>query len=63
MIKFIEWLQESYYGQVVDTNYENDVYLQTRVKSARVEKQANIQMSPDKANCNYLKKRCTKKNT
>jgi hypothetical protein len=62
MIKFSEWLKESYYGQIVNTNYANDVYLQTRVKSARVEKEADVQMSGDKADCNFRKKRCHKIN-
>lgn len=62
MIKFSDWLRESYYGQIVNTNYANDVYLQTRVKSARVEREANIDMSADKAECNFRKKRCHKNN-
>lgn len=61
MKTFIEWINESYYGQIVNTNYANDVYLQTRVNSARTAREANIDMSKDKADCNYRKKRCGKK--
>ena len=58
MISFKQWLVE-YSGQVVSTNY-NDEFMQTRVNSKSYEKVASMDLSPDKANCNYLKIGCKK---
>lgn len=60
MISFKDWLKESYYGQVVDTNYANDEFLQTMVNSNKMAKVASKKMSNDKADCNYLKVGCKK---
>lgn len=59
MITFRRWLSE-YAGQVVNTNFNNDEFLQTRVNSKSYERVATIEKSPDKANCNYLKVGCKK---
>jgi len=59
MLTFRNWIAE-YAGQVVNTNFANDEFLQTRVKSKSYETVARIEKSPDKANCNYLKIGCKK---
>ena len=60
MISFKQWFQESYYGQVVQTNYVNDEFMQTRVNSGRMARVALKDMSNNKADCNYLKVGCKK---
>lgn len=60
MKSFGEWLKETYYGHIIHTNFDNDEFMQTRVNSNRLARVAFKDMSPDKANCKYLKIGCKK---
>lgn len=63
MKSFSQWIKESYYGQIIHTNYVNDEFMQTRVNSNRMARVAFKDMSPNKADCKYLKIGCKKANT